>query len=423
MAAFLFSVRMLLPPLLVTISWAQPDSGQAWEKAEDVRFLSFNIRHGAAKDGANAWEHRRAAALKAIDSRKPDIAGFQEVLAFQLDELRERFTAYTFLGEGRNGGRRGEFSPLMILEERFEVTDSGTFWLSPTPDVVGSRGWDAALPRICTFAFLRDRTTDTRLAVYNAHFDHRGKRSRLEAARVIGMHMRTTAGERPCILLGDLNAGEDSEPLKLLKSLGLRDTFRVLHPSARRVGTFSGFRTLRTGAKIDYVLCDSSALVVGARIHTARIDGRDPSDHHPVSATLRFPKEGRPVVPVIEGPFEKLGTNPSLGKLHGRKQEIVDHGLVRATDGSWHLWACIRETAVGRILYRWQANHFERRPFEEAGIGMRARAEFGESIDDWGGKEWIQAPHFLWKDGICYMFYGGPPQRNRFVPDLPRHVT
>lgn len=262
-----------------------PFFGACAGPAAPVEVMTFNIRYANANDGADAWERRTELVYGVIRRHDPGIVGLQEALAVQLDELRAAFPEYRFLGQGREGGRRGEFSALMVRDERFEVVESGDFWLSPTPDEVGSRGWDAALPRMCTWAELRDRASGDAFLVMNTHFDHRGGEARREASRVI-LERRLRHPGLPLVLTGDLNAGEDSPPLVELRADGLRDTFRDAHPDEVTVGTFNGFDGDSDGAKIDYVLVDEGWTTLSAAIVRDHEGGRYPSDHYPVTATL-----------------------------------------------------------------------------------------------------------------------------------------
>ena len=247
--------------------------------------MSFNVRYANAEDGDDAWDRRAELVFDVIRRQAPDLVGLQEALPGQMDELRRAFPDYAFLGQGRDGGERGEFSALMVLDGRLEVVESGDFWLSPTPDRVGSRGWDAALPRMCTWAVLRDRVSGEAFLAMNTHFDHRGPEARRESARSI-LERRADHAELPVVLLGDLNAGEQSPPLEVLRAGGLRDTFRDAHPEAAQVGTFNGFEGRSDGAKIDYVLVDAGWTTLSAAIVRDHVGGRYPSDHYAVVASL-----------------------------------------------------------------------------------------------------------------------------------------
>ena len=115
----------------------------------------------------------------------------------------------------------------------------------------------------------------------------------------------------------------------------------------------------------------------------------------------------RPATPMLEGEQWHIGNNPDLGVLNREGQEIVDHAIFPSDDGHWHLWACIRGTAVGRLFYHWEGTSPLAPDWEPRGVAMRADAAFGESLDDWNGEEWIQAPHVIVRDGKHHMFYGG----------------
>jgi hypothetical protein len=113
-----------------------------------------------------------------------------------------------------------------------------------------------------------------------------------------------------------------------------------------------------------------------------------------------------PRKPVIDGEPWHIGGNPDLGDLHDDEQEVVDHTVFQSDDGRWHLWACIRGTKIGRLLYRWEGSSLEQRDWEPKGIAMRVDRSCGESIDEPDGREWIQAPHVIVKDGVHHMLYG-----------------
>lgn len=249
--------------------------------------LSWNVRYGNARDGADSWPLRRDQLAAALVAATPHVLGVQEALHDQLTFLDTRLPHHQRLGEGRDRGERGEHAALYVDTTRFEVTASGTFWLSPTPEVPGSVGWDAALTRICTWASLRDRASARTLTVWNVHFDHRGAEARHRSAELVAQRLQTMPG--PHVVLGDCNAGEGSPPLAALHRAGLRDTFRDLQPEARDVGTFHGFRGGTDGDKIDYVLADRGLVTEHAAILSAPgANGRWPSDHHGVVATLRW---------------------------------------------------------------------------------------------------------------------------------------
>jgi endonuclease/exonuclease/phosphatase family metal-dependent hydrolase len=251
------------------------------------RVLSFNVRYGTADDGPDAWPLRQERLARAILDAAPDLLGVQEALDFQIAWLEELLPHHRRVGGGRDADGGGEYAALFVDARRFDILAAGDFWLSETPEQRGSVGWDAALPRICTWARLRERDSGRDLTIWNAHFDHRGATARLRSAELIAARVGAAAG--PQLVLGDFNAGEDSAPLAALRAAGLRDSYRAVHPDASAVGTFHAFAGGTSGEKIDYVLIGAGLRTLDAAIlSAAAANGRWPSDHHPAFALLSF---------------------------------------------------------------------------------------------------------------------------------------
>lgn len=265
---------------------------QAPRPAVDV--MSFNIRYGTANDGENHWTLRRDFLFDVVRSIDADIVGLQEALDGQIQELLDAAPAYAALGVGRDDGRaRGEYAAILYRRTRFRVADTGTFWLSETPDEVASKTWGNSITRICTWARLVDR--DGRAFwVYNVHLDHQSQPSRERSTALLAERIRSRRyPSEPVIVTGDFNAGEDNPAFASFR-IGrgaepplLIDTFRVKAPDENVVGTFSGFKLDATaGPKIDYVLVEPGTDVLDAAIVRTSRDGRYPSDHFPVTARV-----------------------------------------------------------------------------------------------------------------------------------------
>lgn len=125
-----------------------------------LKVMSFNVRYDNPGDGVNAWPNRRDWVASLMRFHEADVIGVQEALASMLRDLDQRLPGFARFGVGRtNGVAEGEFSAILYRTDRLALQDSGTFWLSPTPEAVGSKGWDAALERIATWGRFRDRRT------------------------------------------------------------------------------------------------------------------------------------------------------------------------------------------------------------------------------------------------------------------------
>ena len=289
------ATSILLVALLFGGAWIAsaepPAASPAPQAAQDLNVMSFNIRYGTARDGDNAWELRRSALIETIDAFRPDVLGVQEALHFQLDELVVAMPRYQRIGVGRTDGvKAGEYAAILIDRSRLDVLEGATFWFSDTPGVPGSTSWGNDITRICTWARLRDRASGGSFYVYNVHWDHRSQPSRERSgALLLQTIIGRGFGEDPVIVTGDFNAGETNPAFRQLleapKAL-LVDTFRLIHPMAGEVGTFNGFEGATSGEKIDAVLASGGWEVVAAQIDRAARQGRYPSDHFPVTATL-----------------------------------------------------------------------------------------------------------------------------------------
>jgi len=279
-----------------------------------TRAMSFNIRYGAADDGENSWEHRRFLVRLTIRDAAPDLIGLQECLASQADELDLAFQQYAMVGAGRDDGdRAGEMSAIMYRWSRFQLLDHGTFWLSETPEQPGSRGWDAACPRIVTWAVLHDRFCEPDTFVFaSTHLDHMGAEARSNGARLMRERLEEIADGRPVLLAGDFNASGGpgaSEPWDILAGDGAwRDTWIEAGGEAGPLGdgTFHGFDGEPDTGRIDWILCTQGWEVESASILRAGRRGRWPSDHHPVTAD--FTLNWRPGVDVLDA---VTGASPS----------------------------------------------------------------------------------------------------------------
>lgn len=280
--------------LLLALPWA----GRADAASNDIRVMSYNIRMGTAPDGVNHWDRRKGFLAGTIKAFAPDLLGTQETLAFQRDFLASELAGYDHLGAGRDDGHEsGEMMALFYRRDRFEKLDGGHFWLSATPDLPGSKGWDSAFPRMVTWVKLRDRRRpgSPPLVFLNTHLDNAGTTARLESARLIRRRVSALAGDCAIVVTGDFNTGEGSPPYVALfgpvdhEPSPLVDSFRAAHPE-RGVdeGTFTAFSADATrGDRIDWIGVSRQWRIVSAKIDRTSRDGRTPSDHFAVTAVLR----------------------------------------------------------------------------------------------------------------------------------------
>ena len=267
---------------------------EVFAAAPPIKVMSFNIRYGAAKDGTNSWQYRKELVVQTVKVFDPDLMGMQEVLDYQGEYLKKNLNQYGFYGVGREDGKqKGEFVPVLFKKSRFKMIKWGYFWLSETPEVVGSKSWDSSLPRICTYVLLKDKYANRELVYANVHYDHIGKVARAESSKLVRKRMKEFEGKYPIILTGDFNATEDTDAYKFLIEGGDNDnkwvdSFRVIHriPTPYEL-SFNGWKYVREGKRIDWIIHTSDMVSINAMIDYTCDNGRLPSDHYPVEAVIR----------------------------------------------------------------------------------------------------------------------------------------
>ncbi len=296
----MFHKQSFLFLALVITGWmgtavALDDAPQPQEeepREEDLRVMSFNIRYGTARDGDNHWNKRKEFVAETIKKYDPDLLGTQEALDFQKEFLQKQLPGYTSIGVGRDdGAAKGEMTAIFFRTDRFEKLGEGHFWLSETPQRPGSKSWDSSLPRICSWVKLRDRKSSEKPILFmNTHFAHRGRQARVESAKLLRVQAQKLGADCDIIITGDFNAPVGSEPYSsLFDGEDFVDTYKAAGTvSTLGEATFSGFRAGKVaGGRIDWVAASTAWKVVRADIDRTARDGRTPSDHYPVTATLR----------------------------------------------------------------------------------------------------------------------------------------
>jgi endonuclease/exonuclease/phosphatase family metal-dependent hydrolase len=260
--------------------------------AYSFRVMSYNIRYDTVSDGHNQWSLRKDNVVNLIRLRVPDLFGLQEALPRQIADLNAALPAYRYYGVGdRDGKTRGEFAPIFYRADRFDLLDSGTFWLSKTPTKPGSEGWDAAATRICSWVKLRDRRTYQTFYHFNTHFDSKGRTARLESARLILTQTKVIAGfSTPTILTGDFNASPSSDAYHtFITNTQFKDSKNLSQKS--HCGPDSTFSTFvvgnQMGKSIDHIFVTSQDFkILQHGTLTDSNNGFYPSDHLPVLAEI-----------------------------------------------------------------------------------------------------------------------------------------
>ena len=257
-------------------------------KDTPIRFANYNMRVILAEDSAErAFPERKPFILKRIADYDFDIIGAQEVndemKASLMEDLSE---TYSVIGEGRRADRKGEGTPIFYKTSRFDLLDWGSFWLSKTPDVPGSKDWDASIERIATWSKFLDKKSGKKFFYINTHFDHKGPESRTMAAKILLDKARELHDGLPVFFTGDLNTWTNTEAIAILSDNELvKDSYTSSEtaPTGRK-SPYYGFDFDRQDSdRGDYIFVPKDALVHSyACIDDDLRDRQYSSDHCPV---------------------------------------------------------------------------------------------------------------------------------------------
>ncbi len=286
-----FSLWLLLPIFL--LFGAVPESAFAGRKAIKVTVMTFNIRYDEPRDGVNAWPNRKTKVADVIKASGADLFGVQEALIGQIRDIEILLPDFAWCGVGRTDGKEGgEFSAIFYRKSRFTLLETSTFWLSEQKTKPGSMSWDAAYPRVVTWARFRDKQARKNFFHFNTHFDHRGEVARLESAKLMLNEIRVISGKMPTIVTGDFNFIETAPAYKVLTAssqAALKDArYSSATPYFGPISTFNAFKDLLPDQKIDYIFVKNRVRVLKHGSIADRPGGLWPSDHLPVIAEVGF---------------------------------------------------------------------------------------------------------------------------------------
>ncbi|SFS56586.1 endonuclease/exonuclease/phosphatase family protein [Paenibacillus sp. BC26] len=252
-----------------------------------MKIMTFNLRVHVESDGNNAWPNRIQEAAEAIKQADADVVGTQEGTAAMLQDLQALLPDYRWLGISRTGQLEGEYCAIFYRHASFEPVESGHFGLSEIPEQLGYSSWNSAYPRMCSWTKLR-QPDGAEWVVFNTHLDHISAEARTNGVKLIVERMKQSsalAGDIPAVLTGDFNCGPDSDVIEALNELELVNAYTSLAGDA--VGlTFHDYRGGDEGVPIDYIFVTPNAQVLNVHIDRNQYNGRFPSDHYPVVATV-----------------------------------------------------------------------------------------------------------------------------------------
>ncbi len=281
-----------LPETSMPVVNVNPNPIAKAETYQDVTVMSYNVY--IRGDNLRAPDVRAEYITTNIKNHMPDSFGVQEADKAWTDRLEAALPEYARTGAYRDDGKEaGESSSVFYLKDKYNLVESGDFWLSETPDKP-SLGWDAACNRICTYAVLENKETGFRYVHFNAHFDHVGNQAMAESVALLSNKIADLYPDLPVVVTGDFNFPEGSANYQNVLKSGLRDT-KFLAETSDSGATYHGYQLIvATDKPIDYILVnDYASAVESYTIDRTLYNLTYSSDHHPVISKITLFNGGK----------------------------------------------------------------------------------------------------------------------------------
>lgn len=268
---------------------------------QELTVMTFNVKRDLWHFGRHTWQRRNQLVAGMINQLQPHILGTQELTQSTLEDLGRLLPQYSYVGVGRGGSNRGEYTAIFYRKELFHLLSYETFWLSPTPRRP-SRDHTALFARTCTWCELVHRDSPDRpLRVYNTHLDHLSYFARVRGLGLIAGEIlqRYHTAPGPVVLMGDFNAGPQSHTLRRWAQMALGEdgtqtlfsAYSLLGSAAGRPApgrSYHGFRGKVTGTPIDHIFTTKDVQLREVAILSSRVGEDYPSDHYPVVAKIQY---------------------------------------------------------------------------------------------------------------------------------------
>ena len=263
------------------------------QKPAEMNVATYNLRLSNLGDSlqGDGWGQRAPYVAKLIQYHEFDIFGTQEGKHHQLEDLKAMMPEYEYIGVGRDDGAQGgEYAAIFYKPERFELLDSGNFWLSEDT-TQPNKGWDAECIRVCTWGKFLDKLSGNTFVHFNLHMDHIGVVARAESAKLILEKIKAFPEKLPVMLSGDFNVDQLNESYLLLQNSGiLSDAYTTADMVYANNGTFNAFQPdAMTEERIDHIFLSPEFKVKKYGILTDTY--RSPADETDTVDSSNFPKE------------------------------------------------------------------------------------------------------------------------------------
>ncbi|HRO70766.1 MAG TPA: endonuclease/exonuclease/phosphatase family protein [Chitinophagaceae bacterium] len=268
-------------------------SEESKEKLDSHRVLSCNIRVALDEDETKGvgWSSRKNICIEIIKDKNADIICLQEVLKVQAEDFRKSFPSYQLFGfdgpemdmhaTGYHGIAK---NPILFSNSRYHLLGGGTYWLSETPLVAGSKSWDTARARHVNWVRLREKSSDRELRVINLHLDHVSGEAKIRQAKMVVEESAQYPPGFAQIMAGDFNTRHDSRVFDPVRKGGWLEAYETIHGAGEAGYTghkFQGttYEKAASKGRIDFIWYKGKLKTSASTIIRDSKEGKFPSDH------------------------------------------------------------------------------------------------------------------------------------------------
>lgn len=245
------------------------------------------------------WKDRKDLCGEVIAKQNADIIALQESRDVQVKDIRKHLKNYASYGLSHLAPEYYPTNAILYSADKFTAVSCGGFYLSQTPHIEGSIGWDALRPRFVNWIDLKEKSTGRELRVWNTHIDHKGKEAKTKQVDMILEAASVLPADRPQIFAGDFNQNDSTTGIKNIKKAGWTDTYVAVHPDEPSTNTVHQFygekyadflkkQGKKPGARIDFIFVKGPIKPLAAEIIRDHDGDKYPSDHYFVNSTIEI---------------------------------------------------------------------------------------------------------------------------------------
>ncbi len=264
---------------------------------DTLRIMSFNLRYDLTE---NAGLERVDAVAAEIQAYMPDVFGVQEDGAEWVTRLTAKLNGYTAFN-GATGTMRDadERDTLFYRSDVFRLIDSGSKWLSATPNIPNTKFSESGTIRKMNYVVLERISDGARFCYANTHLENGGVGTAIyetrETARIKQINVlldliqkvKEEYGDLPTVVTGDFNITNISKVYDTMIEKGYWDSRMTANATTDQPTFNHGYADEdNAGAPadiLDYCFVTANRFfVTDYQVPVEKYNGMYTSDHYPI---------------------------------------------------------------------------------------------------------------------------------------------